>query len=223
MANTLWQSAKNFSGSIFTNWMFTERGIALLTIIWGAAMSVLTYFTDSLVQFSPLSYALALAVGLFVGLHLCRLFNSVFSSRRTNKQTFIEYRMENNHLEIVSISNIYKAPIMEQAGQQIMNIQLVVPQSPNRKAKRAAASNQAVPTQPLPQPPQQAQPDPNLDLSITALFEKPIINVRVAKIEKLSGSAPKITACLPDERWCKLSLIEIKNGSYFRIQFNYDS
>lgn len=102
------KSPQNFLQSLVTNWLFTEKGTAFVTLIWGAMMGLLAIFTDGLRQYAPFSYGCAVALGLFIGLHLCRVFNNMFLRRKTKKQTYIDYKFDNNLLEIVGRQNIYK-------------------------------------------------------------------------------------------------------------------
>jgi len=190
-----WKKITGFAGNIITNWAFTDKGIAVLTAVWGIVMGILTYFTKALSIFSPLSYGLAVALGLMIGLHLCRLFNKTFSEKYTNERTYVEYKIENRRINLVKKSNIYKEPSVTLVDNQIIN----------------AAS--------VPSTPRQTHGP--LSANILVNFEKPIKPSQFhVMLESIVGVSPTRENSSMDERWSSLVITNIQDNCSFRIRFD---
>lgn len=205
------QSIKDFCSSLFTNWLFTEKGTAVVTLVWGATMTALAVFTDALSKNAPLSYGVALTFGLWAGLHLCRTFNGIFIRRKTRKPTFIEYEYVDGIIEILSKSNIHKVPHSLQ-----MTISIVG--SPSADAPPVVAPEATA----LPAARERQQ---TFSPSVTAMgppmfvtFEKPVFASHIT-IERISGTKQRTHMSVLEDGFSLFSLENLESPSRFKVVF----
>lgn len=176
--------------------------------------------TPSLENLAPTSYYLMGSFGFIIALfavlilmHIYRLCSDVI---KTKAPTYLEYRVDNGHMSLTAKGNIYKLPIMGTVASQSLAINLNIQQLEKKSKKQQQLIQQA----PLQQPVAPATPPVATgSFDITALFIRPIANIHV-RIEKLAGDAPKIVQQNVDDKFCKLTLTDIKEGAYFKILFN---
>lgn len=204
----VFQQIKDFCGTLFTNWLFTEKGTAFVMLFWGALMGWLSYLTNGIIQENaPFSYGVCIAIGLVIGMYLCRAFNSMFIRRKTKTPTYIEYEMDGNLLEIKDKRNIYKVP-------HNLNIQVsIVGMVPIPEG-----AIQPMPA-PLPQQPTTNQTETRVTNPILVNFERPIHASHIT-IEQISGQRPRVgSLAVLDDSFSYLSLENLSSPSRFRVYF----
>lgn len=189
--------------------MFTDKGIAFITAIWGIIMGILTYFTDIIKLFAPLSYGLIISLGLFIGLHLCRLFNSIFTTKYTSRPTFIEYKMEKGRINLIKKSNIWAEPNF------MLNVTLI-PDSPPIQANNARNQKRLEAKTPTTFKEHELK-----TATIQTTFDKPIAPESFhIHLVKDVGQCPAILHCSITMRNATVVLGELTNDCSFRIWFN---
>ncbi len=215
----------SFIQSAAIKWLTSAQGIFFLGIIFGAIMAWVTGLTNFFNQYAPLSYVLGFSIGLIVLLLIALLIIQIFSCLnfkiKTLKETYIEYMMEDNHMSIKSSSNIYKTPRSGPAQQQVIQFNLIAvdpTKRTNSKGKKEISGQPAL--SPANSSQDKKQAEGNYD--ITVLFDKPIVNVKTPRIERIAGDLPKILSGYSDERWAIVILSGVRNGARFKVVFNHD-
>jgi len=200
---------------IFVGWSFTPWGLTTWSAVGGGIMLRLTYLTTQLQQYAPVSYGVAAIFGIIASVVLLRLLLSIWLaiSQRlaTKKPTFLEYKIENGRINLVSKSNIYKEPSCE--FQDNMVVKQNHPIGQNREQKRQIEATHTGPAQTVTKLPSSA--------SILVHFDKPIVPADFhVRIEQIVGNCPTREASSIDERWSHIVLGKITDNCSFRIRFN---
>jgi hypothetical protein len=205
--------------NLVTGWLFTNQGTTICSIVGGAIMALLAYLTKGFDSYSPASYGAAFLFGAIAILIAIRLMASSYlaitRNLRTKDETFIEYGVDNNHADITASANIYKGPLTTVTGVTLIQVNAGPAPKKNRSHPQIPHGQDHLPSA------QSAAPDNGGSLDFVILFDRPIANVKLPKVTKKTGHTPKVLNCVMDERWCKFTLAEIKNGAVFRVDFNH--
>ncbi|MES2204703.1 MAG: hypothetical protein V4496_05725 [Pseudomonadota bacterium] len=178
-------------------WSFSFWGNTIWCAAVSIVMAVLTFLTNALKNYSPLSYGVTIVFGIITTLIILRLLLSIFVTFNqrvaTKKPTFVEYKIHNRRMTLVKKSNIYQEP----------STTLMDPTLTPSTQQQATVPNSC------------------LSLTVLATFEKPIASISMhLKIEQISGQCPTIDGSNTTERWAQVRINNIHDECYFRIWFN---
>lgn len=209
MAKSIPRIIKEFVGNFFSNWAFSNAGIAFFASASGLMMGGLAYLTTEFQAYAPFSYGLAIAFGLILGLIICSQFNRVWAARFTTKPTFAEFKMEKGRINLVKKSNIYGEPSVD-LGIVAVQEQPAIQANSARNQKRLNERN----------PPTFKEHDLKT-ASIRVIFDKPVANSNFhVHLVSVGGQCPTRIASAIDNRTANVALENITNDCAFQVWFN---
>lgn len=206
------KSIGNFFSSVLAGWVFSAQGIAVCGIVGGAIMAFLTYLTKNLDGYSPLSYGVAAVFGIISIIIILRSLIAIYiafnEQMYTKKPTYIEYRMEQGRINLVSKSNIW--------GEPAFALGIHLEQSPAAQANSQRNQRRLEKKHPVKVTEHELKTG-----TIHAVFDRPIAPKSFhVHLVKGVGKCPVRMASNIHSRGASVELNEITNDCSFQVWFS---
>lgn len=92
---------------IFVGWIYTPQGAASFAVCWAFIIAFLTFLTEKLDHYSPLSYGIAFIVTFFIIVGIVGFFKSIFGPKIFKKATFLEFDYDGTALHPENRENVW--------------------------------------------------------------------------------------------------------------------